>query len=187
MHARKDPPPTCVFSYMYRSHQTSDVTLEFLLPPGIRIRPLEPSDRAGVAALFKRLSPESRRQRFLGPKPTLSERELTYLTTVDHRWHEALAAVDGRDGTIVGVARYASIPGRPDAADGAIAVADAHHGRGIGTVLVRCLIARARVNGFAVLTAETLWENRRARALLRGTGFQARRSSGAVIELELEL
>lgn len=157
------------------------------MPPGIGIRPLEPSDRAGVAALFKRLSPESRRQRFLGPKPTLSDRELTYLTTVDHRWHEALAAVDRRDGSIVGVARYVRVPERPDAADGAIAVADEHHGRGIGTALLRCLIARARVNRFSILTATTLWENRPARALLRGAGFQARGSSGAVIDLELEL
>lgn len=172
---------------MYKSHQTSDVSLEFLLPPGIRIRPLEPSDRPGVAALFKRLSPESRRQRFLGPKPALSERELTYLTTVDHRWHEALAAIDRRDGSIVGVARYVCVKGRPDAADGAIAVADEHQGRGIGAVLVRCLIARARVNGFSVLSATTLWENRRARAMLRGLGFQAIGSDGPAIELELEL
>jgi len=172
---------------MSRSHQTSDVHAEALLPPGIHVRPLEPSDRAGVAALFKRLSPESRRQRFLGPKPALSDRELTYLTAVDHRWHEALAAVDRRDGSIVGVARYARESDRPTAADGAIAVADEHQGRGIGTVLVRCLIARARVNGFSVLIATTLWENRRARALLRATGFQARGSHGAVIELELEL
>ena len=172
---------------MYKSHQTSDVKLEFSLPPSIHVRPLEPSDRPGLAALFKRLSPESRRQRFLGPKPRLSERELTYLTNVDHRWHEALAAVDGRDGSIVGVARYVRVPGRPAAADGAIAVADDHQGRGIGTALIRCLIARARVNGFSVLTADTLWDNRPARALLRGAGFQGRRSSGAVIELELEL
>jgi len=157
------------------------------VPPSIHVRPLEPSDRSGLAALFKRLSPESRRQRFLGAKPTLSDRELTYLTNVDHRWHEALAAVDGRDGSIVGVARYVRVPGRPAAADGAIAVADDHQGRGIGTVLVRCLVARARANGFSVLTADTLWDNRRARALLRGAGFQARGSSGAVIELELEL
>jgi RimJ/RimL family protein N-acetyltransferase len=172
---------------MYRSHQTSDVQPDFLLPPGIRVRPLEPSDRAGVAALFKRLSPESRRRRFLGPKPSLSDRELTHLTSVDHRWHEALAAVDERDGSILGVARYVRVSERPDAADGAIAVADEVQGRGIGTALVRCLIARARVNGFSVLTASTLWENRPARALLRGLGFQAQSSQGAVIELELEL
>jgi hypothetical protein len=49
------------------------------------------------------------------------------------------------------------------------------------------LIARARVNGFSVLSATTLWENKRARALLRGLGFQARGSQGAMIDLELEL
>ena len=43
------------------------------------------------------------------------------------------------------------------------------------------------MNGFSVLTASTLWENRAARALLRGMGFQARGSEGSVIELELEL
>ncbi len=172
---------------MNRSHQTSDVKLEYLLPPGIRVRPLEPSDRAGVAALFTRLSPESRRRRFLGPKPRLSERELTYLTSVDHRWHEALAAVDRRDGSIVGVARYAQVPERPGAADAAVAVADDVQGLGIGTVLIRCLMSRARVNGFSVITASTLWDNRPARALVRRLGFQARSSSGSVIELELEL
>jgi RimJ/RimL family protein N-acetyltransferase len=172
---------------MYKSHQTSDVSLEFLLPAGIGIRPLEPSDRPAVAALFKRMSPESRRQRFLGPTPALSERELSYLTTVDHRRHEELAAIDRRDGSIVGVARYVCEPDRPGVADGAIAVADEHQGRGIGTVLVRCLIARARMNGLSVLSATTLWENRRARALLRGLSFRARGSDGPAIELELEL
>ena len=172
---------------MYRSHQTSDVKLGIFLPAGIRVRPLEPSDRAGVAALFERLSPESRHRRFLSPKPNLSEKELTYLTSVDHRWHEALAAVDRRDGSIVGVARYAKVPARSVAADGAVAVADDLQGQGIGTALVRCLIARARVNGFAVLTASTLWDNRPARALLRSMGFHARGSEGSVIELELEL
>jgi len=172
---------------MNKSHQTSDVRLEFLLPPGIRVRPLEPSDRAGLAALFNRLSPESRHRRFLGPKPRLSERELTYLTSVDHRWHEALAAVDQRDGSIVAVARYARVPERPGAADSALAVADDHQGQGIGTALIRCLISRARVNGFSVLTASTLWDNRPARKLLRRVNFQARASQGSVIELELKL
>ena len=117
----------------------------------------------------------------------MSERELTYLTSVDHRWHEALAAVDQRDGSIVAVARYARVPERPGAADSALAVADDHQGRGIGTALIRCLISRARVNGFSVLTASTLWDNRPARKLLRRVNFQARASQGSVIELELKL
>jgi hypothetical protein len=48
---------------------------------------------------------------------------------------------------------------------------------------VRC----ARANGFTLLTAMTLWENRPARALLRGLGFRARASQGSEIDLELQL
>jgi hypothetical protein len=43
------------------------------------------------------------------------------------------------------------------------------------------------VNGFSVLSATTLWENRRARAMMRGLGFQAVGSAGPTIELEFEL
>jgi protein lysine acetyltransferase len=176
--------------YMTRGHQTSDVVANGTtapIPAGIQVRPLEPSDRHRLAALFKRLTPESRRLRFLGPKPALSERELRYLTAVDHHWHEALAAVDRRDGSIVGIARYVGLAGRPTAADVAVAVADDVQRRGIGTALARCLIGRARVNGFDVLTASTLWENRPARVLLRRLGFHAQGSEGNVIDLELDL
>jgi RimJ/RimL family protein N-acetyltransferase len=177
---------------MKRGHQTSDVARNVTgtaisLPAGIHLRPLEPSDRDRLATLFRRLSPESRRRRFLGPKPELSPRELRYLTAVDHNWHEALAAVDRRDGSIVGIARYIGDHGRPGAADMAVAVTDELQRRGIGTALSRCLIGRARVNGFDVLTASTLWENRPARTLLRRLGFHARGSEGSVLELELDL
>jgi hypothetical protein len=49
------------------------------------------------------------------------------------------------------------------------------------------LIACAQANGFHLLTATTLWENRPARALLRSMGFHATGSEGAEIELELTL
>lgn len=175
---------------MEHKHQTSDDSRSGEIPAapaGLHIRPLEPSDRDRIANLFTRLSPESRHRRFLGPKPELSARELTYLTVVDHRWHEALAAIDPSDGSIVAVARYAGHPRRPSAADVALVVVDELQRRGIGTALARCLIVRARVNGFAVLTASTLWENRPARALLRRLGFRAHGSQGSVIELELVL
>jgi hypothetical protein len=48
-------------------------------------------------------------------------------------------------------------------------------------------VRRARANGFTLLTATTLWENRPARALLRRLGFRARASHGSEIEYELEL
>lgn len=153
----------------------------------LRIRPLGAGDREGLAGLFARMSPQSRHTRFLTPKPELSPRDLTFLTTVDHVGHEALVAVDERDGSIVGVARYVCYRDRPGVADVAFEVADELQGRGIGTLLARRLIERAYANGFELLEATTLWENRPARALLRRLGFQARTSQGTEIGLELAL
>jgi GNAT superfamily N-acetyltransferase len=137
--------------------------------------------------MFDRLSPQSRHRRFLSPKPTLSQRELTHLTVVDHRRREALAAVEPHEGSIVGVGHYAGEFGRLGVADIALAVADDWQRTGIGTALGRALIAQARANGFRHLTATTMWENQAARALLRRLGFYARASQGHLIELELDL
>ena len=151
------------------------------------VRPLNTDDRAGLAVLFDRLTPESRYRRFLSPKPELTPRELTYFTDIDHLHHEAFAAVDRRDGSIVGVGRYVQEPGRAGVAAVAVEVADELQGMGIGTALAGRVVRRARANGFALLTATALWENRSARALLRRLGFRARGRDGGVIDLELDL
>jgi L-amino acid N-acyltransferase YncA len=140
-----------------------------------------------VTGLFARLSSESRLRRFLSPKSSLSDREVSFLADVGRVERAAMTAVDVRDGTVLGIARYVEHQGRPGVADTAVAVADEVQRRGIGTALMLRLIACARSNGFHQLTATTLWENRPARALMRATGFQACGSSGAEIELALEL
>jgi RimJ/RimL family protein N-acetyltransferase len=152
-----------------------------------RLRPLGSADRDGVAALFARLSPESRYRRFLSPKPELTPRELAFLTDIDHIRHEAFAAVDQRDDSIVGVCRYVHVVDRPGAAEVAVEVTDELQNMGIGTALARQTVQRARANGFALLTATTLWENRPPRALLRRLEFGAHASDGSEIEVELKL
>jgi hypothetical protein len=62
----------------------------------LRIRPIDVDDRARLAGLFGRMSPESRLRRYLTPKPRLSSTELSYLTDVDHFAHEALVVSSGR-------------------------------------------------------------------------------------------
>ena len=59
----------------------------------ISLRQVGAGDRAGMAALFARLTPESRYRRFLSPKRELTSRELTFFTDIDHLNHEAVAAV----------------------------------------------------------------------------------------------
>jgi RimJ/RimL family protein N-acetyltransferase len=152
---------------------------------GVSLRPVGPGDRDGLAALFARLTPESRYQRFLSPKRELTPRELTFFTDIDHLDHEAIVAVDGRDNSIVGVARY--VRNAPGVAEFAIEVADAFQRMGIGTALTSLTIQHAQANGLTSLTATTLWANRAARRLLRQQGFRAHQSRGGEIEHELKL
>jgi hypothetical protein len=72
-----------------------------------RLRPIGGDDRDRLAALFARLGFESRCKRFLSPKRELTPGELSYYCDIDHVLHEAIVAVDQRDGSIVGVGRYA--------------------------------------------------------------------------------
>ena len=152
----------------------------------VGVRPISPTDRDAYAASFHRLSPESRRRRFLAPKPRLTSRELTYLTEVDQVSHAAFVAVDGR-GHIVAEARYATDSPEARVADMAITVEDGWQGRGIGTRLAALLVGAARANGIARLTAITLHENEPAIALLRGLGFRRSGWDGDALEFELRL
>jgi len=169
------------------SHATAKPD-ELVLADGtvLRLRAIGAGDREGLATLFSRLSPESRRRRFLGAKPRLTTRELMYLTEIDHLTHEALAAVDDRDGSIVGVSRYAGWDGADGIAEVAVAVADDLQGRGIGGALTARIVHLARANGVARLTATTQWDNWPARALLRRLGFRVR-ETGELLELDLTL
>ncbi|MFZ1995643.1 MAG: GNAT family N-acetyltransferase [Solirubrobacteraceae bacterium] len=153
----------------------------------LRVRPLGSEDRDGFAALFARLSPQSRYRRFLSPKRELTPRELSDFTDIDHLRHAAFAAIDQRDGSIVGAGRYVHVADRPKVADLALEVCDELQNMGIGAALAKHTVQRARDNGFALLTATTLWENQPARALLRRLDFHPHASDGSEIELELNL
>ena len=125
----------------------------------VQIRPITPEDRAELAAAVRRLSPQSRYQRFLGAIDGLDERTLSYLTEIDHHDHEALVAFDAGDGQAVGVARYARAPAGTDAAELAVVVADPWQGQGLGTLLIRRLVGRAQDEGITRLTALVLAAN----------------------------
>jgi RimJ/RimL family protein N-acetyltransferase len=152
----------------------------------VHVRPIDSRDRDAFSAWFGRLSDESRRRRFLGPKPKLSARELTYLTEVDHVSHTALVAVDD-EGSLIAEARYATSTPGDRTADMAITVADEWQGRGIGTRLAARLVRAARANGITRLTALTLRENSAARALLERLGFRPVGYDGDALEYALVL
>jgi GNAT superfamily N-acetyltransferase len=144
-----------------------------------------PADRRLIAEGFERLSPESRYRRFFSPVTRLSERQLDYLTDVDHHDHEALLAIaeDTREG--VAVARY--VRTRPGVAEPAIVVSDDWQGRGLASQLLDILADRARQEGIDCFVAPILAENRGAIALFERLGDATVRHDGIEVELTIPL
>ncbi|HUA48263.1 MAG TPA: GNAT family N-acetyltransferase [Solirubrobacteraceae bacterium] len=136
----------------------------------IRIRQGRHSDRELLLRGFERLSRESRYRRFLVPMQELSDEAVRYLTEIDHRDHEAIIALDEATGEGIGVARYVRHPERPDAAEIAVTVIDDWQGRGVGTLLVEVLSARAREEGISNFTALMLAGNDDMKSMLSHLG-----------------
>jgi acetyltransferase len=132
--------------------------------PPLLVRPLRNGDGATVLAVFERLGDESRRSRFNGPKPCLSEAEVAHLARVDASHHALVAWVAG-DPRPVAIARLARTS--RGSAEIAFAVADEYQQRGIGVALAAELVADARIAGITEITALTSPDNPAALALLR--------------------
>jgi ribosomal protein S18 acetylase RimI-like enzyme len=124
---------------------------------------LQHGDVRTVLDVFERLGDESRRARFNGPKPRLSESELATLASVDAT-HHALVGYVERDPKPIAIARLAR---DGNAAEIAFAVADEYQQRGIGSALAGELVADARAAGITEITALVANDNPAAVALLR--------------------
>jgi GNAT superfamily N-acetyltransferase len=135
----------------------------------VLIRPVTSSDKELLRRGFERLSGESRYRRFLAPMIYLSDELVRYLTEVDHHDHEAMVALDEETQEGVGVARYVR-GGRDDVAEVAVAVVDHWQGRGVGTLLLEALAARAREEGISRFTALMLASNDEMMELLEALG-----------------
>jgi GNAT superfamily N-acetyltransferase len=129
---------------------------------GVTIRPLRHGDTSTVCALFGRLGDESRRKRFGGAKPRLSDVELTALARVDSTHHVLVAYASG-DSRPAGIARLVR---RGRVAEVAFAVADDVQGRGIGSALAQVLADDARAAGILELHATVTGDSRRVASLL---------------------
>jgi GNAT superfamily N-acetyltransferase len=140
----------------------------------LRLRFIEPGDKALLAEGLRQLSPRSRRERFLAPKSALSPAELRYLTEVDGHDHVAIVAVLEDDpATLAGVARYVRDPERPAEADVAFVVADRLQGRGLGHALGVALADVARGYGVRRFTASLLGTNLAAQRLFASIARRA--------------
>jgi GNAT superfamily N-acetyltransferase len=155
----------------------------------VDIRRLRPGDAPVLADAFQQLGFESRRLRFMTPKPSLSPRELAYLTDVDGHRHEALGASDHASGKGVGVARFIRLEDEPDVAEVAVTVIDAWQRRGLGTLLLERLADQARSQGITHFSALISSENTAVLEVLRHAGGEIvpTAAGGGVVEYRTAL
>ncbi|MGL5829963.1 MAG: GNAT family N-acetyltransferase, partial [Angustibacter sp.] len=140
----------------------------------VHLRPIRPTDAPAVARLHDGQSEESIYLRFFALLERLTPTELAWFTTVDHRDRVCLVATLGED--IVGIGRYdVTSPSAPRTADIAFNISDAHHGRGIGSVLLEHLTAAARERGVQRFTADTLPENDKMLSVFSEAGYSVQR------------
>jgi len=142
----------------------------------VRLRAIEDDDAPALTSLYESLSPETAYQRFFTVMRRLPPDWARILASVDHDRRMAIVAV-GPDAGLVGVARYAWDPAAQEA-EIALVVQDGWQGRGLGTILLRELLAYAEARDIRRFRAYVLADNQRMLKLVSRVG--------AIIERRLE-
>ncbi|MBV9206107.1 MAG: GNAT family N-acetyltransferase [Actinobacteria bacterium] len=129
--------------------------------PAAVIRPACPADRVALGDFLAGLSVHTLYLRFFAPvTPTPA---LLNLLSGGAANIDAVVAV--RDGVVIGHA-MAVDPQQPAATDVGVVVADAWQGQGVGSALIRALVARAQARGVTSIAMDVLHVNRRVLAMI---------------------
>lgn len=149
------------------------------------LRPIHPSDADAVQTFHTGQSQNSIYMRFFAFKSRLSAKELKRFTEVDYQDRVALVITIGRE--IIGIGRYDRLDD-PVEAEVAFNIADAHQGRGIGSILLEHLAAAAREKGIRRFSAEVLPENRKMLMVFSDAGYDVKRHfDDGVVSLEFNI
>jgi RimJ/RimL family protein N-acetyltransferase len=139
------------------------------------VRSVRARDREAIARAFASMDPEAIYRRFFTYKKELTESELRQLTEADPDHVVALVVTTQSQGAekLVGGGRYCSeLPLRVSrSAELAFMTADAEHGRGIASLLLRHLVVIARDHGLPQLEADVLAHNQPMLAVFRRSGL----------------
>src|SRR5579875_2256846 len=138
----------------------------------VHLRPVRPSDADALVRFHAGLSQRTRYLRYFSAYPRIPPRDLHRFANVDY--HDRVALVAELGGEIIAVGRYER-DDATDQAEVAFVVADAHQGRGIGSVLLEHLAAAARERGLKRFTAVVLAENSGMIRVFRDAGYEMTR------------
>jgi len=139
------------------------------------VRPLGPADRGGLAEGYRRLSTDSRYQRFWSRSgEVIGERMLDRMLKGADEESALWAVLDpSRDFPGVGAARFWRSEEDGEEAEFSCTVLDVDQRRGVGTLLLATLWLAAFRQGIRRLTGYTMPENTAAIRWMRDTGAEA--------------
>ena len=158
----------------YPAQYISTITLVDDTP--ILVRPIRPEDEPQMVKFHESLSEESVRFRYFGSlsvQNRTGHERLVRTCFNDYDREIALVAernAPGQTGEILGVARLFKAHGRNEA-EFAILIADEWQGMGLGTSLLKLLVAAGRAEKLIRITGRILAENTAMLEVSRNTGF----------------
>jgi acetyltransferase len=141
----------------------------------ILIRPIRPEDAEAEQNFVLGLSEESKYFRFRQTLNALTPEMLVRFTQIDYDREMAFIAVteQGNRGIEIGVTRYITNPDH-ESCEFALVVADAWHGKGIGSRLMEHLMRTAHARGLRRMEGEVISRNRPMLKLMTRLGFSVR-------------
>jgi len=152
------------------------------------IRLAQPSDRPALQTFVDRLSAESKRHRFFSESSPPPEVIASLCNTSDPRALVTLLVTRTWEGEPRIIAAGSYLAKDEHTAEVAMAVDDAFHGKGLGTLLLERLALLAVRHGFDRLWAATHAENLAMREVFRESGCEVReRLEGAEMDVDLSL
>lgn len=138
------------------------------------IRPIQKSDKQKLINLFNHLSPENRYLRFAHAISELPDEYLEDVIELDYQKEMALVAFikpTAEDEEIIGIARYIC-QGNTLICEFSLTVSDAYASHGVGTKLMRHLIAYAQKQGLTEMVGYILNNNHNMLHLMKDLGFE---------------
>ncbi len=153
------------------------------------LRPIRPEDADAHTAMLARFSAEDMRYRFFSAMRTLPVEQVTRMTDVDYKREMAIIAVRETTQETIGVARLVCDDTDGKSAEFAVVVEPAAKGMGLGSELMRAIIAWGRTRGVVEITGQILADNAPMLAFIKHLGFTIGHIPGEsdIVEARLHL
>lgn len=158
--------------------------------PEVVIRRVRPGDQSALRGFYADLAPETRRARFLGYVPGVSDATSRSFCTPDHMHGEGFVALRrGPGGEAEMIGHLCLEPAAKGRLELAVAVSDADQARGIGRGLMEAALRWAAEHGTAEVVATAFAGNSRVLRLLSSApyGAQVRAADGGLVDVVIPL